>query len=79
MTKPNFLRRDDAASYVQERFGLPCSRSWLAKLAVSGGGPTFRKAGKFPLYAPDDLDAWAISKIGPRQTSTAVILTGDAS
>lgn len=75
----NYLRRDDAATYVRERYGLPCSRNWLAKLAVHGGGPAFRKAGKFPLYAPNDLDTWATSKIGPRQTSTAVILTGEAS
>lgn len=74
----NYLRRDDAATYVRQRYGLPCSRNWLAKLAVHGGGPAFRKAGKFPLYAPDDLDTWATAKIGPRQTSTSVMLTEDA-
>jgi hypothetical protein len=73
-----YLRRERAAFYVRHRYGLPCSRNWLAKLAVIGGGPTFRKAGKFPLYAPADLDAWATAKLGPRQSSTAVILTEDA-
>jgi hypothetical protein len=74
----HYLRRDGAAAYVRQRHGFPCSRNWLAKLAVIGGGPTFRKAGKFPIYAPNDLDAWAKAKIGPPQTSTSVILTEDA-
>lgn len=65
-----FLRRADAATYVTEHYGFPCSRQWLAKLAVIGGGPTFRKAGRFPIYKPADLDAWAQARIGPAQTST---------
>jgi hypothetical protein len=71
---PHFVRRSGAAAYIESRYGFPCSRHWLAKLAVKGGGPIYCKAGKFPLYAPADLDAWASSKIGPRQSSTAVIL-----
>ena len=66
-----FLRRADAAVYVCNRYGFPCSRQWLAKLAVIGGGPVFRKAGRFPIYSPADLDAWAQSRIGPAQTSTS--------
>jgi hypothetical protein len=66
-----FLRRADAAIYITERYGFPCSRQWLAKLAVIGGGPLFRKAGRFPIYKPADLDAWAISRIGPQQSSTS--------
>ena len=66
-----FLRRADAAAYVCNRYGFPCSRQWLAKLAVIGGGPVFRKAGRFPIYSPADLDAWAQSRIGPAQTSTS--------
>jgi hypothetical protein len=69
-----YLRRDYAAAYVRDRYGFPCSRSWLAKLAVHGGGPAFRKAGKFPIYAPSDLDEWASAKIGPRRSSTSVEL-----
>jgi hypothetical protein len=67
----HFLRRADAAVYVSERYGFPCSRQWLAKLAVIGGGPVFRKAGRFPIYKAADLDAWAQSRIGPAQTSTS--------
>ncbi len=66
-----FLRRDDAARYVATTFGFPCSRQWLAKLAVVGGGPMFRKAGRTPLYSPADLDAWAVARIGAPQRSTS--------
>jgi hypothetical protein len=66
-----FLRRADAAAYVTDRYGFPCSRQWLAKLAVVGGGPVFRKAGRYPIYQPGDLDQWAQARIGPVQHSTS--------
>jgi hypothetical protein len=66
-----FLRRAEAATYIQSTYGFPCSQQWLAKLAVLGGGPTYQKAGRTPLYAPDDLDAWANSRIGKPQQSTS--------
>ena len=68
---PKYFVRNRAACYVRETWGLPCSPRWLAKLAVVGGGPVFRKAGKTPLYAPADLDAWAQSRIGVPQKSTS--------
>jgi hypothetical protein len=66
-----FLRRTDAAAYVTDRYGFPCSRQWLAKLAVVGGGPVFRKAGRYPIYHPADLDRWATARIGPARRSTS--------
>lgn len=66
-----YLRRVDAARYVFETYGFPCARSWLAKLAVVGGGPVFRKAGRIPLYAPTDLDVWATERIGKPRRSTS--------
>jgi len=71
-----FLRRADAASYISERYGFPCSRQWLAKLAVIGGGPLFRKAGRFPIYAPADLDVWARQRMGRPQSSNSDTGTG---
>ena len=70
-TDKEFLRRAEAANYVSKRYGFPCSRQWLAKLAVIGGGPLFRKAGRFPIYKPADLDTWAQSRIGPARSSTS--------
>ena len=72
MNAPNYLRRSDAARHVRETWGLPCSPRWLAKLAVVGGGPTYRKAGRTPLYAPADLDDWAKSHIGAPRKSTSM-------
>ncbi|MFK8253129.1 hypothetical protein [Ancylobacter terrae] len=68
---PHFFRRHEAAAYVQAAYGFPCSRQWLAKLAVIGGGPVFHKAGRTPIYAPADLDAWALARIGAPQRSTS--------
>jgi hypothetical protein len=68
---PLYLRRDRAARHIREHWGLPCSPRWLAKLAVVGGGPIYRKAGRTPIYAPADLDAWAQSRIGAPQKSTS--------
>jgi hypothetical protein len=66
-----YLTRAAAAQYVHATYGFPCSRQWLAKLAVVGGGPVYRKAGRTPLYAPADLDAWATARIGAPQRSTS--------
>lgn len=68
-----YLNRTDAARYVREMWGLPCSPKWLAKLAVVGGGPVYRKAGKTPIYAPGDLDNWAESRIGAPKQSSSVL------
>ena len=66
------LRRTEAAQYVTNKFGIPCSPKTLAKLAcVTSTGPPFRLAGRFPLYPTDGLDAWAQSKIGPLVRSTS--------
>jgi len=66
------LRRKEAAKYVTETYGFPCSPNTLAKLAcVSSDGPPFRMAGRIPLYPQDGLDAWARKKIGPLVRSTS--------
>jgi len=76
MTNPKYLRRELAAQYVRETWGIRCSTKYLAKLAVVGGGPNFRKAGRDPLYETADLDAWAGGKIGPRIGSTSELISG---
>jgi hypothetical protein len=65
-----YYRRIDAAAYVTARH-FPCSHKTLAKLAVIGGGPLFRKAGRFPIYSGPDLDEWAGSKISEPVHSTS--------
>ena len=69
-SKP-LLRRGAASAYLLERWGVERAPATLAKLAVTGGGPRFRKAGRWPLYDPDDLDAWAQDLIGEPRGSTS--------
>ena len=65
------LRRSEAANYVQNRWGYPLSPKTLAKLAVVGGGPKFRKASRFPLYEVACLDEWVRSKLSLPVSSTS--------
>ena len=71
MSSPKYLRRKPAAQYVREHWGLPCSPNTLAKLAVVGGGPTYRRAGRIPLYAIEDLDRYVEEKLGKKLRSTS--------
>jgi hypothetical protein len=70
MQSPQFLRRKAAGEYLRSKFGFGSERT-LAKLACLGGGPIFRKAANAALYAPEDLDNWALGKIGAPQKSTS--------
>ncbi|MGJ0454166.1 MAG: hypothetical protein ACR65T_13205 [Methylocystis sp.] len=65
-----YLRRKQAGEYLKSKFGFGSEKS-LAKLAVVGGGPIFHKAANAAIYKPEDLDAWALSKIGAPQKSTS--------
>jgi len=68
-----YFRRDEAASYLTETYGFPVSRAWLAKLATVGGGPVYRKAGRFPLYSKADLDTWAEGRLSEPMRATGVL------
>ena len=65
------LRRAEAVVYLLENHGIRRTVGTLAKLAVVGGGPRFRVAGRTPLYEPDDLDAWVESILSPPVGSTS--------
>jgi len=70
---PQFMRRKDAGRYLKERFGFSSERA-LAKLATIGRGPPFHRAGangRIILYIPEELDQWALTKIGKPLRSTA--------
>ena len=67
----NSMRRSDAARYIRETYGIPCVATTLAKYACIGNGPRYRKAGKFPIYSRDDLDAWANQRLGEFVRSTS--------
>jgi hypothetical protein len=63
------MTRIEAARYITD-YWFPCSPKTLAKLAVIGGGPAFRKAGRVPLYSASACDHYGQSKIGPVVMST---------
>lgn len=65
-----FLRRKDAGAYLKNTYGFGSEKT-LAKLATIGGGPVYRKASNAALYRREDLDAWALAKIGEPQASTS--------
>lgn len=66
-----YLSRKAASAYLLSEWGLKRSPGYLAKLAVVGGGPAFRKANRDVLYEPEVLDEFASSLIGPRISSTS--------
>ena len=64
MTMPLYLRRKQAARYIQEKWGLPVAANTLAKYATIGlGGPPWVRYSRFPMYAVEDIDAWAEAAI----------------
>lgn len=65
------IPRKEAPAYLKTKHGVTYSAKTLAKYAVTGGGPTFHKFGRFVLYYPDDLDAWVKSIISPPMRSTS--------
>ena len=78
MSEQRYLRRKDAAEYLKRSYGWG-SLQTLAKLAVHGGGPIYRKFGRAVLYAPEDLDSWASAKLGAPQRSTSDCTAPEAS
>jgi hypothetical protein len=67
------LRRKAAAEYIRNMHGQPCAAKTLARLGSQGGGPPFRKVGRFPLYEPDDLDEWALARLSRKVFRAAEI------
>jgi hypothetical protein len=68
-----YLRRAGAAAYLRDTYGARCSHTYLDKLACIGGGPTFHRFGKWPIYEVADLDAWAMSRMtGPLRKASDV-------
>jgi hypothetical protein len=69
---PNKLRRRrEAAAYIREKHGVPCTVNHLAKLAVAGEGPAFRYYNRYPVYEDLDLDAFVESRLSKKMHSTA--------
>jgi len=69
---PNRMSRSEASEYLWQIHGLKYATGTLAKLAHTGGGPGYRKAGlRRTLYDQEILDQWAKEKLGPVLRSSA--------
>lgn len=68
---PRPLRRHEASTYLKQRWGIDRAPSTLAKLATLGGGPSFVRANRVPLYPTELLDSWAQSILSPPLRSTS--------
>ena len=51
--------------------GYPTAEATLATLACRGGGPKFRKYGRYPVYHWGDALEWARSRLSRPVTSTS--------
>lgn len=66
-------RRDTAEALTAA--GYPTAPATLATLATRGGGPPFRKYGRWPVYRWGDALEWARSRLSAPMRSTS---EGDA-
>jgi hypothetical protein len=51
--------------------GYKTAESTLASMATRGGGPKYRKYGKYPIYRWGDALEWVKSRLGPVVSSTS--------
>ena len=65
---PAWMRRPIASEYLRHVHGVAAAPSSLAKYAVQGSGPQFEKRGRYPVYSPAQLDAWAAKRYGSHCT-----------
>jgi len=70
LRKPR-LRRWEASQYLLLVFGLTVAPATLAKYASLGGGPSFNRVNRIPLYPVSELDAWAAARLGRLVGSTS--------
>ena len=68
--KERFLTRSEAAAFLTAT-GYPTSPRTLDTKVSRGGGPVFRKWGRYAVYAEADLIAWAESRLSAPRSSTS--------
>lgn len=66
-----WLRRKEASRYLQQHYNISRTPGTLAKLASTGGGPSFQYVGRVPMYPISALDDWAKSLFSAVVDSTS--------
>ena len=74
LRKPR-LRRWEASDYLKLVHGIEVAPATLAKWASIGGGPSYQKSLRTPLYPVGELDRWAADRLGTLMRSSSD--TGD--
>jgi hypothetical protein len=70
LRKPR-LRRFEVPEYLRVMHGIEIAVATLAKFATIGGGPGYQKCLRTPMYPRDELDRWAIARLGPLRKSSS--------
>jgi hypothetical protein len=74
-TDMDALLRREAVGAALRAAGYPISDASLSTMASRGGGPRFRRFGRWPVYRWRDALAWAESRLSPPVTSTSELET----
>ncbi len=61
----------EAADYLQERGHPGASAFRLKQLRTEGGGPRYRKVGRFVRYEESALNEWADARLSAPRASTS--------
>lgn len=69
-TLPQRFTRTESAAFLTEN-GYPITAKYLAKLAHTGGSPTYRIFGNRALYTPADLLEWAEQRMSAPVSNAA--------
>lgn len=71
-----YYRRREASAYLREKWAMRCAEQTLARYAVEGCGPPFRRFGRDIVYEESALDAWAESRLsGPIHSTSEQLAT----
>jgi hypothetical protein len=70
-----FLSTPNAAAYLTVKYGHGTAKT-LDTLRCRGGGPAFRRIGRFVVYETTALDAWAAARLSKPLNSTSEAVEG---
>lgn len=65
------LRGSKAAAEFLAEHGYPVAATTLDTMVSRGGGPAYRKWGKYRLYEESDLLVWAEARAGVKRSSSS--------
>jgi hypothetical protein len=74
----SYLTRYQAADFIRDHFGIPCTVHSLAKYAHAGTGPLYHRRGIATRYDPADITRWMEERTSkPMRAAREVRAPGD--